>query len=78
MADTLYKDILAAQAGDLDLDLVKRFADLNVGGENHAQGKLMRLLTESGMPKMSLERMTIRNGVITEDDSCKGMPMFIH
>ena len=67
MADSFYNDVLAAVSGDLDLEFVERFAQLNSGGENHAVDRMKALLAESGMPKMTMERITMQNGVLTED-----------
>ena len=67
MADSFYNDVLAAVSGDLDLEFVERFAQVNSGGERHAQDRLKALLAESGMPKMTMERITMQNGVLTED-----------
>ena len=67
MAESLYSDVLAAVSGDLDLEFVERFANINSGGERHALDRMKNFLAENGMPKMTMERIIMQNGLSTED-----------
>ena len=69
MSRKLHFDVTAAIEGQLDLDMLDAFAKVGEGGDQsqHAHEKLVRLLSETQMPKMAMEKMSIKNGMITED-----------
>ena len=77
MAEKLHQDVRTALEGNLDLQVLEEFAKVGQVGHTHANKQLEALLSKTNMPKMAMEKMSIKNGLLVEDSMFMFMFMFM-